>query len=97
MNTYVVLINYTQHGIDTIKDALARTEKVSKMLEKAGARIKDYYLTLGEYDYVVIFEAPDDKTMARMLIEIGRLGAVRTKTMRAFTQAESKEILSELS
>jgi uncharacterized protein with GYD domain len=96
MNTYIVFLNYTEMGIATIKDSPGRSAAMSAIFEKHGARIKDYYLTMGDCDFVVIFEAPDDKTMAKMLFEIGRLGAVRTKTMRAFSRAEFKEIVDEL-
>ena len=96
MNTYVVLLNYTEEGARTVKDSPARAAAVAERIEEAGGRIKDYYLTMGAYDFVVIFEMPDDETMARMLLEVGRLGAVRTQTMRAFTQDQFKSIVGAL-
>jgi uncharacterized protein with GYD domain len=96
MNTYIVMLSFTEAGIATIKDSPGRSAQMSALFEKHGARIKDYYLTMGDEDFMVIFEAKDDKTMAKMLFEIGRLGAVRTRTMRAFSRQEFKEIVDEL-
>ncbi len=96
MNTYVVLLNMTKKGIDTITESGERVEIVRNAVEGAGGRIKDYYLTMGEYDFVVVFEIPDDITMARLLLQVGRLGAVRTTCMRAFGEAEYGEILAGL-
>lgn len=97
MNHYIVMLNYTEMGIDTLKDSPGRSAKMMAIMEKEfGARITDYYLTMGECDFVVIFESPDDKTMMKLLFEINRLGAVHTKTMRAFTRAEFKDMVDEL-
>ena len=96
MNTYIVMLSYTDQGIATVKDSPGRSAEMSAIFEKHGARIKDYYLTMGDEDFMVIFEAKDDRTMAKMLFEIGRLGAVRTRTMRAFSCQEFKEIVDEL-
>lgn len=97
MNHYIVELKYTRMGIDTLKTSPDRSTKMMAIMEKEfGARIKDYYLTMGDCDFVVIFEAPDDKTMMKLLFEINRLGAVTTKTMRAFTRAEFGQIVSEL-
>ena len=49
------------------------------------------------YDFVVIFEAPEDETMAGILLEAGRLGTVRTNTMRAFPKADFERIVAGLS
>jgi len=96
MNTYIVMLSYTDQGIATVKDSPGRSAEMSAIFEKHNARIKDYYLTMGDEDFMVIFEAKDDRTMAKMLFEIGRLGAVRTRTMRAFSRQEFKEIVDEL-
>ncbi|MFO0995248.1 MAG: GYD domain-containing protein [Alphaproteobacteria bacterium] len=96
MNTYIVMLDFTEWGIASIKDSPGRSATMSAIMEKHGARIKDYYLTMGEHDFVVIFEATDDRAMAKVLFEIGRLGAVKTRTMRAFSRDEFKDIVGEL-
>ena len=52
---------------------------------------------LGRYDMVVVGEAPDDETVAKLALAIGSGGAVRTETLRAFTEDEYRQIIAALS
>jgi uncharacterized protein with GYD domain len=97
MKTYVVLLNLTEKGVATITEGMERMASVSKHLDGIGGRIKDFYLTMGGYDFVVIFEVPGDIEMAKLLLTIGRLGAARTTTMRAFGAEDYAKILEGLS
>ena len=96
MPTYIVLGSFTEQGLRNIKDSPKRAEAVGAMAKKAGASLKDTYWTLGQYDFVAIFEAPDDVTMTALGASIGKLGNVRTQTLRAFTDAELKSILGKM-
>jgi uncharacterized protein with GYD domain len=96
MPTYIVLGSFTEQGLRNIKDSPKRAEAVSDMAKKAGASLKDTYWTLGQYDFVAIFEAPDDVTMTALGASIGKLGNVRTQTLRAFTGAELKSIFGKM-
>ena len=62
MSTYVVLANFTQQGAQTIKEGPARLDAAKQALQALGGELKGWYLTLGRYDVVYIFEAPDDAT-----------------------------------
>jgi uncharacterized protein with GYD domain len=64
--------------------------------KKAGATVKDVFWTLGQYDVVAIVEAPDDVSMTALGLDTGRLGNVRTQTLRAFSAADMKNILAKL-
>lgn len=97
MNEYIVMFNLTDTGIKEVKDSLNRGERVKKFLDAHSTSMKEYWLTLGEYDVVALFEAPDDMTMAKMMLEIGRIGAVRTKTMPAFGKEKYATLLESLS
>jgi uncharacterized protein with GYD domain len=66
------------------------------MAKKAGASLKETYWTLGQYDFVAIFEAPDDVSMTALGLSIGKLGNVRTQTLRAFPAAEMQAILGKM-
>lgn len=96
MPTYISLIQYTQKGIESIKDSPKRLDAARKAYEEAGAKLKDFYLVLGEYDIVTVVEAPNDETAARVNIQIASKGNVRTKTLRAFSEAEYRKIISSL-
>ena len=94
MPTYVTFFNLTQKGIETVKRAPERIEGAKRAYEAAGAKIKAFYLLLGRYDAVVISEAPDDETAARLALTLGMMGYVRSETMRAFTEGEYRDIIA---
>jgi uncharacterized protein with GYD domain len=97
MPSYIVLGSFTDQGIRNIQDAPKRTEAVGAMAKKAGATLKETYWTLGQYDFVAIFDAPDDVTMSALGLSIGKLGNARTQTLRAFPTAEMKAIVGKMS
>lgn len=96
MPTYIVLGSFTDQGLRSIKDSPKRAEAVGAMAKKAGASLKETYWTLGQYDFVAVFEAPDDVSMTALGLSIGKLGNVRTETLRAFTGVEQKSILGKV-
>ena len=96
MNTYIALVNYTDLGIKTVKDSPGRASAIGDKLAAAGGQVKDVYLTMGAYDFVVVFEAPDDETMTKVLLAAGQLGTVRTTTMRAFPGPEFESLVASL-
>lgn len=96
MATYISLLRYTQQGIEKIKDSPARLDAARKAFEQLGANIKDFYLVTGQYDAVVIAEAPDATTIAKVSLALGSRGNVRTETLRAFTEDEFRKIVGAL-
>ena len=96
MPTYISLIQYTQKGIEGIKDSPKRLDAARKAFEDAGAKLKDFYLVMGEYDIVIIVDAPNDETVAKVSLMLGSKGAIKTKTSRAFTEAEYRKIVGSL-
>ncbi len=96
MATYVTLLNYTDQGIRNTKEAPQRIEAAKALIESMGGRFVAYYLTLGQFDTVIIAEAPDDETVAKVVMKIAGAGNVRTTTMRAFDEAEATRIFQSL-
>jgi len=96
MATYISLLKYTEDGVKNIKDSPARLEDAKKLFNAMGAKMKAWYLTLGEYDAVVIAEGPDDETAVKLLLTIGAQGNIRTTTFRAFTEDEFGKIIAAL-
>jgi uncharacterized protein with GYD domain len=92
MPMYVTLIRYTEQGIKTFKDLPSRLEETRKAGEAVGAKLAAFYLTMGQYDAVVVSEAPDDETVATLALAAGGRGNVRTETLRAFTEDEAKKL-----
>jgi len=96
MPTYISLIRYTQKGIEDIKESPARLDAAKQAFRAAGAELKQWYLVMGQYDAVVISEAPNDETVAKLALAIGSKGAVRTESFRAFTEDEYRKIIAAL-
>ena len=96
MAMYIVLLNFTDQGIRNIKDTTKRADATREMAKKFGVTAKEFYWTLGNYDVVELFDAPDDASMAAFLARFGALGNVRTQTLRAFSQADMNGILAKL-
>jgi uncharacterized protein with GYD domain len=96
MATYITLINLTEQGVKTIKDLPARIAAGRQAFEANGGKLIQYYLTMGAQDAVIVFEAPDDETVASIALATAGLGNLRTTSMRAFTEAEIPGILSKM-
>jgi len=96
MPRYITLINYTQKGIENIKDGPARLDQARQAFKARGAEILEYYLVSGRYDAVAILEAPDDDTVAKLALTIGSAGAIRTETLRAWPEADYRKVIADL-
>ena len=94
--TYISLVKFTEKGIQNAKQTTQRLAAWAAKVQSMGVTIKQMYWTLGEYDQVCIFEAPDDETAASVLLAADMLGNIRTQTMRAFTAAEMDKILARI-
>jgi uncharacterized protein with GYD domain len=96
MASYLVLGNFTDQGIRTVKDTTKRAEALRDLAKKVGVTVKEVYWTLGQYDVVTIIEAPDEASVTAFGLSAGALGNVRTQTLRAFSAGEMAQILSRL-
>lgn len=96
MATFITLANYTTQGIANIKDSPARLDAAREQLAALGVSIKDFYLTMGEYDIVTVVEAPDNTAAAKALIALGAQGNVSTTTLAALTEEEFRDLLADM-
>ena len=96
MPTYISLANITDQGIRTMKDLSRRLQNAEQTFSQMGAQLRDVYLVMGPYDYVVVADAPDDVTMARVSLAIAGQGNVRTQTLRAFDRNELLQVVEGL-
>jgi uncharacterized protein with GYD domain len=94
MPTYISLVQFTDQGIRAAKDTTHRLADWAAKVKSRGVTIKQMYWTLGQYDQVCVFEAPDDETAAAVLLAADMLGNIRTQTLRAFTVPEMEKILA---
>jgi uncharacterized protein with GYD domain len=96
MQTYISLTNFTDQGIKNVKGTVERAQAVKKAAEAAGGRVIGVWWTIGQYDLVLIAEMQSDEAMARLLMQTGMLGNVRTMSMRAFSEEEESRIVKGL-
>lgn len=96
MPHYISLGNWTDQGIRNVKDAPKRADAAQALAKKLGAKL-ELFITQGEYDVVAVLEAPNDETAMQILLETGKLGNVRTKTMKAWTVSEATQVIAKLS
>jgi uncharacterized protein with GYD domain len=94
--TYISLVKFTEKGIQNAKQTTQRLDAWAAKVQSMGVTIKQMYWTLGEYDQVCIFEAPDDETAASVLLAANMLGNIRSQAMRAFTAADMDKILAKI-
>ena len=88
MPLYVMLTTLTPEGVSTLKNNPARIREVNREVEQLGASVKAQWAVLGQYDFVNVIEAPDEKTMARVSLELGSRGTGRYETLAAIPVEE---------
>ncbi|MDL5361484.1 GYD domain-containing protein [Halalkalicoccus sp. NIPERK01] len=96
MPTYVVLVNLTQKGAENIDQSPDRLEQVKEATESLGGEYRDFYMTFGQYDFVYIADLPDDEAAAHLALTYGRGGGGETETLKAFTEDEYREVITNL-
>ena len=96
MPMYISLVQFTDKGMQAAKETTQRMTDWAAKVKPMGVSVKDMYWTLGHYDQVCVFEAPNDETAASVLLAADMLGNIRTRTMRAFTTSEMENILSKV-
>ena len=96
MTVYIMLAKWTDQGARSAPDSPRRLDAAKKLLSDMGGSFKDFFLTMGVYDIVAIYEAPDDAIAARFNLQLGMLGNLRTETMKAFPEAAYRRIIESL-
>ena len=96
MATYIVLWNWTDEGIRTVKKSPERVEAFKKLVEKAGGKVEAFYYTIGEYDGAARVEVPSDEAWMKVALGLGMLGNVRTKSLKAWSAAEGAKVIAQL-
>ena len=93
MTTYIMLANWTEQGARTVKDSPIRLDAAKKLLGSMGGEFKAFFMTMGAYDLVAVYEAPDDAVAARFCLQMAMQGSIRTQTLKAFPEAAYREIM----
>ena len=81
MPIYIILGKFTQKGITEIKASPQRLESVRNVVKALGGELKEFYYTLGRYNFVAVTEAPSNEAALKGLMIVGSAGAVRSETL----------------
>lgn len=96
METYISLVSYTGEGVQHMDESPERLDAARDVVESMGGELTHFFLTMGQYDAVVIMQMPDAETATQAGITISGAGAVRTETLRAFPEDEYRELIAGL-
>lgn len=96
MPIYVILGKFTQEGVAKIKESPQRLEAARKVVKALGGEMKEFYYTMGQYDFVAIVEGTSNEEAMKSLFIVGSSGAVRTETLVAIPAEKGVEIIKEL-
>ena len=96
MATFITTLHFTEQGVKAVGDTCERAAAFKAMAKKMGVKVTGLYWTLGAFDGVIVFEAPDEARATAALLHLGSLGSLRTQTARAFDAAEMRKILDLL-
>jgi uncharacterized protein with GYD domain len=96
MPAYIALCRWTPKGVENIKESPTRLEAAKKAFKAAGGELTAFYMTLGQYDFVVISEFPDDESAAKGILSIAVGGNFKSESLRAFSEAEYKKVIGSL-
>ena len=96
MSTYMLLCNFTEQGVRTIKEMPQRRAAARELGKKFGVDIKAGYLAMGTYDLIIQTEATDDEAMAKFLLSLAAIGNVRTTSVKVFPEADVDKIIAGL-
>jgi uncharacterized protein with GYD domain len=96
MPAFICSLGWTEQGIKAVKDAPKRAKAARDLAAKLGVEIKQVYLTSGDDDLLVIVEAANGDNVAKFALALSSQGNVRTRTARAWSEAEMAKLISEL-
>jgi uncharacterized protein with GYD domain len=96
MPTYIALLNWTSQGFQNMKQSPTRLDAARKAFQPAGVTMKSFYMLMGEYDMLAVMEAPDDATLAKAILTAAAEGSITSRTCRAFTEDEYRQIIGGL-
>jgi uncharacterized protein with GYD domain len=92
MSKYILLLNWTEQGIKSIKDSASRYDAAKSAGSQAGIKFEAVYMTFGQYDQLIVVDAPSDEAMATFVLKSASLGNVRGTTLKAFDEKQYRQI-----
>jgi uncharacterized protein with GYD domain len=95
MPTFICLLNWTDQGAKTTKDAGRRYQASKALAEKLGGKLLSSYITTGQYDVIATLDMPDGQAMAKFSVALSASGNARTTTVLACPPEEFARLAAE--
>lgn len=96
MATYISTVKFTEKGLAGIKDTCKRANAFKSAAQKLGVEVRDVYWTLGPFDGLLVFDAPDEEAATACTLQLCAAGNVHTQTARAYRANEVEAILGKI-
>ena len=96
MTVYIMLGNLTHAAFDRLDSIEERDRKAAEIIGSLKGNLISLYYTLGQYDFVAIFEMPDKEALVKFLAIVGKFGAVLTETMETIPAATMYAVAKEI-
>lgn len=96
MPSYVLLGNWTDQGVRSIADLPKRLDAAKRELHEMGGQFRHILMTMGQFDLVAVYDAPDDAVAARFMLILGKSGNIRTTSMKAFPEDAFRAIVQSV-
>jgi len=96
MPMYVVLGKLTDQGAKNVRGLRQAVQENMARGQRLGMKVHGWYLTQGQYDFVVVAEAPDEQAMLAQNVGVAGAGNSRSETLRAYTLDELDQALQKL-
>jgi uncharacterized protein with GYD domain len=95
-----LFITQGRYSSDAVKGLIAkpedRAEEVGKLIAAAGGKLQSFYYTLGEYDFLIIAEGPNEKDVVSSLLVAAANGTVTDlRTSIAIGTADMKQCFAK--
>ncbi len=94
MESYVILMEMTEKGLNEIDRIPAFVNKLNEKMTKRGLHLKDFFKTMGTTDYVAVFEAPDEKEALGVIMALGKVGYFKTLSLKAYSMMGMTEAMN---
>jgi uncharacterized protein with GYD domain len=96
MATFITTVKFTEKGLAGIQDSPKRATAFKAAAKRIGVKVSAIYWTLGAFDGVILFEAPNDETATAAMLQLSAQGNVHTTTARAFGSSEMEKVVGLL-
>jgi uncharacterized protein with GYD domain len=93
MPKYLYVGSYTADGVKGVlkEGGSSRRDAVQRLIESAGGKLEALYFALGETDFYIVADFPDNVSSLSATLLVNASGTVRTKTVALLTPEEVDE------